>query len=140
MLREIDIGVHFGPELAHGKAVSHGPTGEEADLVACLLVAGCCIYGVDKNSLAVELARVSMWLATAAADHPLTFLNHRLVPGDSLLGVTTEELLRPFTDKISKLRKAPALTGRERASSHEKKPRLTAPCKSRSSKRYCRKW
>ena len=74
-------------------------------------MAGYCIYGVDKNALAVELARVSMWLATAASDHPLTFLNHRLVCGDSLLGVTTDELLRPFTDKITKLRKAPALTG-----------------------------
>jgi hypothetical protein len=105
----LDAGVH--PEVARVWQTK-APTGEEADLVACrLLVAGYCIYGVDKNLLAVELARVSMWLATAAADHPLTFLNHRLVCGDSLLGVTTDELLRPFTDKLSKLRKAPPLTG-----------------------------
>jgi hypothetical protein len=43
---------------------------------------------VDKNPLAVDLARVSLWLATAAADHPLTFLDHRLRVGDSLLGLS----------------------------------------------------
>ena len=105
----LDAGVH--PEVARVWQTK-APTGEEADLVACrLLIAGYCIYGVDKNLLAVELARVSIWLATAAADHPLTFLNHRLVCGDSLLGITTDELLRPLTDKLGRLRKAPALTG-----------------------------
>ena len=54
-----------------------------------------------------ELARVSLWLATAASDHPLTFLNHRLVPGDSLLGITVDDLLRAFSGK--KVKKA--LTG-----------------------------
>ena len=71
------------------------------------LIAFYCLYGVDKNPLAVELARVSLWLATAAADHPLTFLNHRLLPGDSLLGITVDDLLRGFYRK--KLKKA--LTG-----------------------------
>lgn len=61
---------------------------EDRALTACrLLVAGNCLYGVDKNPLAVDLARVSLWLATAAADHPLTFLDHRLRTGDSLLGL-----------------------------------------------------
>ena len=61
---------------------------EDRALTACrLLVAGNCLYGVDKNPLAVDLARVSLWLATAAADHPLTFLDHRLQVGDSLLGL-----------------------------------------------------
>lgn len=61
---------------------------EERALTACrLLIAGNCIYGVDKNPLAVDLARVSLWLATAATDHPLTFLDHRLRVGDSLLGL-----------------------------------------------------
>lgn len=61
---------------------------EERALTACrLLVAGNCLYGVDKNPLAVDLARVSLWLATAATDHPLTFLDHRLQVGDSLLGL-----------------------------------------------------
>ena len=85
---------------------------EPAELAACRrLVAFHCLYGVDKNPLAVELARVSLWLATAASDHPLTFLNHRLVPGDSLLGITVEDLLRGFYRK--KVKKV--LTGDEPA-------------------------
>ncbi len=64
-------------------------------LAVCrLLVAGNCIYGVDKNPLAVDLAKVSLWLTTAAADHPLTFLDHRLQCGDSLLGLDTDMLLQ----------------------------------------------
>jgi hypothetical protein len=81
---------------------------EPAEMAACRrLIAFYCLYGVDKNPLAVELARVSLWLATAASDHPLTFLNHRLVPGDSLLGITVDDLLRAFSGK--KVKKA--LTG-----------------------------
>lgn len=76
----LEAGVH--PEVARNW--EH----EERALTACrLLVAGNCIYGVDKNPLAVDLARVSLWLATAATDHPLTFLDHRLRCGDSLLGM-----------------------------------------------------
>ena len=46
-----------------------------------------CIYGVDKNLLAVELCRVALWLETHTADKPLTFLDHRIRCGDSLVGV-----------------------------------------------------
>jgi hypothetical protein len=46
-----------------------------------------CIYGVDKNPLAVELARVALWLESHAPDRPLTFLDHRIKCGDSLVGV-----------------------------------------------------
>ena len=61
---------------------------EDRTLTACrLLIAGNCLYGVDKNPLAVDLAGVSLWLATAATDHPLTFLDHRLRVGDSLVGL-----------------------------------------------------
>src|SRR6185436_18129556 len=45
-----------------------------------------CLYGVDVNPMAVQLARLSLWLATLAADRPLTFLDHHLQTGDSLLG------------------------------------------------------
>ncbi len=45
-----------------------------------------CIYGVDKNPLAVELAKLSLWLTTFAADKPLGFLDHHLKCGDSLVG------------------------------------------------------
>lgn len=80
---------------------------EPAELAVCRrLVAFHCLYGVDKNPLAVELARVSLWLATAASDHPLTFLNHRLLPGDSLLGITVDDLLRPFLPRGGRRKKA----------------------------------
>ena len=100
----VDAGIHAEVARVWGN--------EPAELVACRrLVAFHCLYGVDKNPLAVELARVSLWLATAASDHPLTFLNHRLVPGDSLLGITVDDLLRTFYQK--KVKKA--LTGDETA-------------------------
>ena len=100
----VEAGIHA--EVA--REWGNGPS----ELAACRrLVAFHCLYGVDKNPLAVELARVSLWLATAASDHPLTFLNHRLVPGDSLLGITVEDLLRGFYRK--KVKKA--LTGDEPA-------------------------
>jgi type I restriction-modification system DNA methylase subunit len=51
-----------------------------------------CIYGVDKNPLAVELAKLSLWLATVAADRPLSFLDHHLKCGDSLIGARVEDL------------------------------------------------
>jgi type I restriction-modification system DNA methylase subunit len=54
-------------------------------------VAERCIYGVDINPLAVELAKLSLWVATAAKGVPLSFLNHHLRCGDSLLGVFSGE-------------------------------------------------
>ena len=50
------------------------------------LVAVHCLYGVDSNRLAIELAKVSLWLESYAEGLPLTFLDHRLVQGDSVLG------------------------------------------------------
>jgi hypothetical protein len=58
-------------------------------------IAERCLYGVDLNPMAVQLARLSIWLATLAADQPLTFLDHRLTAGDSLVGAWVENLRRP---------------------------------------------
>jgi hypothetical protein len=55
-------------------------------------IAEKCIYGVDRNPLAVELAKLSLWIATATVDVPLSFLNHHLRCGDSLLGIDSNEL------------------------------------------------
>lgn len=49
-------------------------------------VAERCLYGVDLNPMAVQLARLSLWLATLAGDRPLSFLDHRLQAGNSLIG------------------------------------------------------
>jgi hypothetical protein len=59
------------------------------------LVAEHCLYGVDVNPMAVQLARLSLWLATLAAQRPLSFLDHRLLTGDSLLGAWVGSLRRP---------------------------------------------
>jgi hypothetical protein len=56
------------------------------------LVVERCIYGVDRNPLAVELAKLSLWLATVAADQPLSFLDHHLKCGDSLVGARVADL------------------------------------------------
>ena len=50
------------------------------------VVAQRCLYGVDLNPTAVQLARLSLWLCTLAADRPLTFLDHHLRAGNSLAG------------------------------------------------------
>ncbi len=58
------------------------------------MVALRCLYGVDANPTAVQLARLSIWLATLAADKPLTFLDHHFVTGDSLVGASIEDVGR----------------------------------------------
>lgn len=58
------------------------------------LVAQRCLYGVDRNPMAVQLARLSLWLTTLARDRPLGFLDHRLRAGDSLVGASLADLAR----------------------------------------------
>ncbi|HAG97972.1 MAG TPA: hypothetical protein DCL75_03685 [Ktedonobacter sp.] len=55
-------------------------------------VAQQCVYGVDLNPLAVELAKLSLWLSTAAKDRPLSFLDHHLRPGNALIGSWLNEV------------------------------------------------
>lgn len=57
------------------------------------LVAEHCLYGVDVNPLAVEMAKLSLWLVTMDRERPFGFLDDRLVTGDSLLGLTSLEQL-----------------------------------------------
>jgi Type I restriction-modification system methyltransferase subunit len=51
-----------------------------------------CIYGVDLNPMAVELAKLSLWLKTVASNKPLSFLDHHLRCGNSLIGADLEKL------------------------------------------------
>jgi len=60
-----------------------------------------CIYGVDLNRMAVELAKLSMWLETLAADRPLAFLDHHLKAGNSLIGSDIAEVLSDNADNSS---------------------------------------
>jgi hypothetical protein len=69
----------------------------ERILIARRLIANRCIYGVDINPMAVELAKVSLWLVTMQKNKPFTFLDHALKCGDSLLGVSSVEQIENFS-------------------------------------------
>ncbi|HGP2907039.1 TPA: hypothetical protein ACLGZ5_003119 [Pseudomonas aeruginosa] len=60
---------------------------ETRTIIARRLIAERCLYGVDLNPLAVELAKLSIWLVTLAKGRPFGFLDHNLRCGDSLLGI-----------------------------------------------------
>lgn len=66
-------------------------------VIARRLIAERCLYGVDLNPLAVELAKLSIWLVTLAKDRPFGFLEHNLRCGDSLLGIERIEQLIQFS-------------------------------------------
>ena len=68
------------------------PPDEDELLHARRTVAQRCLYGVDKNEMAADLAKLSMWLATLARDHEFTFLNHALRHGDSLAGLSARQI------------------------------------------------
>jgi hypothetical protein len=63
------------------------PPDQDALEHARRLVAVHCLCGVDRNPFAVEMARLSLWLATLARDHEFTFLDHALRHGDALIGL-----------------------------------------------------
>ena len=79
--------------------IKHGgpqdlPADEDELLHARRLVAQRCLYGVDKNPMAIDLARLSIWLVTFARDHEFTFIDHALRHGDSLVGLTRNQIER----------------------------------------------
>ena len=55
-------------------------------------IAESCLYGVDNNDLAVELAKLALWLETISVDQPLTFLDHHMRIGNSLIGATISKI------------------------------------------------
>jgi len=69
-------------------------TPEEQVVLARREVVDHCLYGVDKNPVAAEMAKLSLWLTTMARERPFTFLDHAIQAGDSLLGITDLEQLR----------------------------------------------
>ena len=79
---------------AEGTASQHDP--ELLEIEARRRVVERCLYGVDRDPMAVEMAKLSLWLVTMAKDRPFSFLDHALRQGDSLLGVTSLEQLRWF--------------------------------------------
>jgi len=64
----------------------------DKDLYARRLIAQRCLYGVDKNPFAVNLAKLSLWLVTLSEQLPFTFVDHALKCGDSLVGYGVQEI------------------------------------------------
>ncbi len=81
-------------------------------------VIGRCIYGIDVNEMAVELCKVSLWLEALEPGKPLSFLDHRIACGNSLLGTTPRLLDAGIPDDAFK-----ALTGDEKSVVSELKKR-----------------
>ena len=75
-----------------------------------------CIYGVDKNPLTVELAKVSLWLHSFTVGAPLSFLDHHLRCGDSLVGLSVAEATGEL-NRLGGLFASSAITGAEAATS-----------------------
>jgi hypothetical protein len=69
---------------------------DERQTYGLRIVAQRCLYGVDKNPLAVEMAKLSLWLLTLAKDKPFEFLDHAIRCGDSLIGIHNLDQLRKF--------------------------------------------
>jgi hypothetical protein len=91
--------------LAEGRWSAHDVTA--GDRVALRRqIASQCLFGVDLNPMAVQLARLSIWLATLSADKPLSFLDHHLVAGDSLVGATPADVARQPSRGGSRQRRA----------------------------------
>jgi hypothetical protein len=65
--------------------------------IARRIVADRCLYGVDINPMAVEMAKLSLWLITLDAKRPFTFLDHAFKCGDSLLGLSIFKQLENFS-------------------------------------------
>jgi hypothetical protein len=76
-------------------------------MIARRLIAERCLYGVDLNPLAVELAKLSIWLVTLAKGRPFGFLDHNLRSGNSLLGIHR-------LDQLTELTMAPTGKGQQR--------------------------
>lgn len=95
-------------EGATQRFYKEGVLSEDDDLTvyARRQVAERCLYGVDKNPVAVELAKLSLWLVTLQKDKPFTFLDHSLRCGDALVGCDLDQILE-FHWKPKKKRSRP---------------------------------
>ena len=65
-------------------------------------VVGHCLYGVDANPMAVELCKVSLWMEALEPGRPLSFLDHNIALGNSLLGATPEQISAGVPDRAYK--------------------------------------
>jgi Eco57I restriction-modification methylase len=85
-------------------AVETGDPEPSPEVVRAALrkVVSNCIYGIDRNELAVELCKVSLWLEGLEPGKPLSFLDHRIQHGNSLVGTTPALLVKGLPDDAFK--------------------------------------
>ena len=81
-------------DLAVGSDLRMLAKAQQDELDARRDITNNCIYGVDINPMAIEMAKLSLWLITLDRTKPFSFLDDRLAVGDSLLGVTSPDQLR----------------------------------------------
>jgi len=92
---------YYRARIAEGTFDADGERAEFDRIAAKRIVAERCIYGVDVNPMAVELAKVSLWLTTLSYDRPLSFFDHHLRCGNSLLGAPLRDARGAITsDRI----------------------------------------
>lgn len=99
---------------------------KELAVIAQRLVVERCIYGVDLNPLAIQIAQLSLWILSLSKHRPFTFLNHSLKTGNSLLGINLPQLQSwdlktrkkplPLLTQIAKEKVALALSKRQQLS------------------------
>jgi hypothetical protein len=113
---------------------------EERETYALRVIVQRCIYGVDKNPLAAEMAKLSLWLLTLAKGKPFTFVDHAINCGDSLIGASREQLeafdldetghrafgFGPTLDRLSDTRRKLAMVRAETVADVERQSRMLA--------------
>ncbi len=83
---------YLAEQIATHPLTAEDPLGDSSITYWKRRVSESCLFGVDLNGLAVELAKLAIWLETVAVDRPLTFLDHHLRIGNSLVGARISEL------------------------------------------------
>ncbi|WP_206072191.1 Eco57I restriction-modification methylase domain-containing protein [Antrihabitans stalactiti] len=93
--RLIEAWTREGDERASGRILVDNIVAEDDHVVveSRREIIEHCLYGVDINPMAVEMAKLSLWLVSMDSRRPFTFLDDRLLSGDSLLGITSIEQL-----------------------------------------------
>ncbi len=94
---------YIARRIAELEAELAGEETEEAVQALKRTVAERCLYGVDLNPLATELAKLSLWLHTVAKGKPLSFLDYHLRTGNSLIGARVKDLERPPSGKAHEI-------------------------------------
>ncbi|MFJ1779963.1 Eco57I restriction-modification methylase domain-containing protein [Streptomyces anulatus] len=84
------------PDAVGARLGEHREDRDVKLLEARRMVADRCLYGVDMDEMAVELAKLSLWLVTLAKGRPFNFVDHALRCGDSLIGCLTADQIEAF--------------------------------------------